>query len=365
MSTPPIRMLLVDDDEDDYILTRDLVRDIPGGMQLEWVSNVAAARARLTQGGIDVLLLDYQLGVSTGLDFLRELRSKGEELPIIMLTGLGDREIDIASMAAGATDYLVKSELSTQLLDRAIRYASSVSRLHRRLLDEHERLQHMEKLSAVGLVAAGIVHEVTNPLAGVMSLVRALQENKVAPESRDEYFRTINDGLERMRVTLRGLLDLAREQPLTIATVDLAEVAGAGLRLMAATLRGKGISAVQEIPPETWVRADRTHLMQAILNLLMNAVDATPQGGRISLRTSARDGAVGVVVEDSGTGIPAALHERIMEPFFSTKAPGKGTGLGLPFVVQTAKSHGGELGIDSAPGTGTRMTLWLPVNRRS
>lgn len=354
----PLRILLVDDDEDDYVLTSGIIRDIPGNFRLEWVPSVEKARQVLRDEPPALVLLDYMLGAESGIDFLKELRRGGLELPVIILTGQGDREIDMAAMAAGATDYLVKSELSAAILDRAIRYALSVSDLHRKLLADHERLQRMEKLSVVGLIAAGIVHEVSNPLTGVMSLVQALHEGK-AGESRDEYFKAVKEGLERMRVTLRGLLDLAREHPLTICKVDVAEVTVACFRLMAATLRSKGITPVQNVPAGLEVRADRSRVLQAILNLMVNAADATPSGGSITVSTTKRPGAVGIMVADTGAGIKPELQERILEPFFTTKSTGKGTGLGLPFVVQTAKLHGGELTIQSTIGKGTTMTLWL------
>ena len=358
-----IRVFLVDDDEDDYVLTRGLLGDIPGSFELAWMPSIDKARAALRDTVPDLILLDYLLGAESGLDFLKELRRAGLGLPVIILTGQGDREIDMAAMAAGATDYLVKSELSAAILDRAIRYAMSVSELHRKLLEDHERLQQMEKLSVVGLIAAGIVHEVSNPLTGVMSLVQALHDGK-AGDSRDEYFKAVKDGLERMRVTLRSLLDLAREQPLTLAEVDVAELVAACFRLMAATLRSRGITPVQDVPAGLRARADRSRVIQAILNLMMNAADATPSGGSITVSVTKKPGGIGIVVTDTGAGIAPAIAERILEPFFTTKSAGKGTGLGLPFVVQTAKLHGGDLTIASQVGKGTTMTMWLRDDAR-
>jgi PAS domain S-box-containing protein len=136
MATTPIRILLIDDDEDDYCLTRELLGEMTsGGFELDWVPEYEAALEAICRGTYDVCLLDYRLGPRTGLDLLREARQQGCSLPVILLTGQSEREIDFAAMEAGAADYLEKAKLSASQLDRAIRYTL----LQKRHADELEK----------------------------------------------------------------------------------------------------------------------------------------------------------------------------------------------------------------------------------
>src|SRR5690349_6660657 len=120
----PIRALLVEDDEDDYILTRSLLTEIgPGRFILEWIRSFEEAADRIPRGGFDVCLIDYRLGAGDGLDLLLLAREQGCEAPLILLTGQGDEEIDLAAMRSGAADYLVKGQITPAVLERSIRYA--------------------------------------------------------------------------------------------------------------------------------------------------------------------------------------------------------------------------------------------------
>jgi signal transduction histidine kinase len=235
-----------------------------------------------------------------------------------------------------------------------------VNDLHQRLVEEHQRLLRLDKLSSIGLLAASVAHEVNNPLAGVANLVKTLRDNPALPgNKRDEYIEAILDGLERMKLSVRGLLDFAREQPLTIARIDIGETAGALLRLTGDVFRRKGIVVDNQIAVGTvHVRADRQRLMQALINLLLNAAHATPAGGRVVIEALMREGQIGIRIHDSGPGIPKELISKVFEPFFTTKPVGEGTGLGLAIVQSIVKAHGGELVLES-PGTGTVATLWL------
>ncbi len=354
-------VLLIDDDEDDFVIAKDLLRRIPGNeIELDWASNFETGFARFAQNKPDVVLLDYRLGAQTGIELLEKIREGGSTTPVILLTGQGDREIDVAAMKAGATDYLIKSELTTPILDRAIRYALSVSALNQRFADEHKRLMQIEKLSSIGMLAASVVHEVNNPLTGVKSLVEALSDDSMPAPKRSEYLAAIRDGLNRMGETMRGLLDLAREQPLTLAELAPLDVASSCLRLIGASLRSKGIAMEVRIASTERIAADRSRLMQALLNLLMNAADATPSGGKITVSLRRRANEAGITVTDTGTGIPKAIATRVLEPFFTTKPSGKGTGLGLAIVSSIAKAHKGSVEIESQGSSGTSITIWIP-----
>ena len=144
MDTLPIKVLLVDDDEDDYVMTRDLLAELGrGAFLLDWVSSYEEARAAVVRGEHDVYLLDYRLGERSGLDLLREAGGEGRGAPMILLTGQGGDEVDAEAMRAGAADYLVKGRLEAPLLGRSIRYAVERARASRALRESEERYHRL------------------------------------------------------------------------------------------------------------------------------------------------------------------------------------------------------------------------------
>jgi signal transduction histidine kinase len=317
-----------------------------------------------------VVILDYQLGAQTGLDFLAELHRCECAIPVIMLTGRGDREVDVLSMRSGAADYLCKRDLRTDILERAVRYAVERSRSHaklaelqHRLAEEREKLMQADRLSSIGLLAASVAHEINNPLCGVMALVKALRTPvPLSDDKAREYLETIQDGLERMRGTVQGLLDFARERPLLIEPLDLSTLVEHGLKLCASALRKHKLSVTLRIEPgQARVMADNGRLTQVLLNLVLNAADATPAGGSITIMAEQVGARVGLTVRDTGSGIPEDIRDRVCDPFFTTKPAGQGTGLGLAISQRIIKAHKGELVISSPKEGGAAITIWLPA----
>jgi len=230
-----------------------------------------------------------------------------------------------------------------------------------RLREEQAKLVQAEKLSSLGLLASGVAHEVNNPLSGVMGCLKALHEGRVADERRGEYLETMREGLERIQVTVQGLLDFARQRPPAPTDLDVHELLASCLRLLAPVTRHKDLRVDLGVPPgAAHVRADRSQLMQAAVNVLLNAAYAAPNGGQIVISSGSKNGAVGICVADDGPGIPADVLQRVCDPFFTTKPEGEGTGLGLAVTLGIVRAHGGDLDIQSQEGHGTTVTLWLP-----
>lgn len=276
---------------------------------------------------------------------------------------------DWFSLVAQAGGVLMHGPLIGYFADRERRNSGALreafERLgdaNRRLVEEQAKLVQAEKLSSIGLLASGVAHEINNPLSGVMSLFKALREQAVSVERRGEYFETIQDGLERIEVTVHGLLDFARQRAPMTTEEDAAEIVSSCVRLLRPLQRKKDLSVENRIAPGSLrVRADRTQLMQAIVNVLMNAIHAVPQGGKIAVEPRTAPGQVGIRVVDNGGGIPGELLGKVCDPFFTTKPAGEGTGLGLAITLGIARAHGGDLTIASEQGKGTTVTLWLPA----
>jgi len=275
------------------------------------------------------------------------------------------------------------------------RLAESVNQMTERLLDAQGALVRAEKLASVGRLAAGIAHEVGNPLAAVANYVELLRRRGVEPD----IVAAIEREAGRIDVIVRSLLDYARPRDAKRERVDLAAVASRAVDL----LRSQGVlrpvsvevAPASGLPP---VLGDAAALEQVFVNLLLNAVDAAGEGGRIAVVTGvtrlgepeaerrvsdppegvptvprlirrtgrhlegAADGslAVQVIVADSGSGVPAELVDRIFDPFFTTKPPGKGTGLGLAIVQRIVQDHGGRVDVAAAREGGAAFAVTLP-----
>lgn len=243
---------------------------------------------------------------------------------------------------------------------------AQLAEANRKLREEHEKLLQAEKMASVGILAAGVAHEINNPLSGVMACLKALEEGSVRPERRAQYFATARDGLERIQQTVRGLLDYSRQRPPAPAEVSIAEVVKACGRLIAPLIRKREVEIVLEPPAQQIsVLADRPQLMQAMVNLLLNAAYVAPPGTEVSVDALERDGEIGVQVSDHGPGMTDEVIARACDPFFTTKPEGEGTGLGLAVTQSIAQAHGGRLTFErrSPPETGTRATLWLPSRK--
>ena len=233
-----------------------------------------------------------------------------------------------------------------------------------------DRTAQSEKLAALGQLAAGVMHEINNPLATIAACAESigLQQEMGAPATPPtELLRIIDLEVQRCKKIVNGLLDFARPKPAHREQFDLNEVVRQALFLLQHHPRFKRVKLVMELDGENraMVHGDADQLVQVLIALAMNALDATPEGGRVILRTMsvpADDGRCAAVleVEDEGPGIPRTLQAKVFEPFFTTKPPGQGTGLGLAICYGIVNDHGGQLELVSSEGTGARFRMTLP-----
>ena len=231
------------------------------------------------------------------------------------------------------------------------------------LRQEQAKLLQAEKLSSIGLLASGVAHEVNNPLAGVLAGIEAFRQGTVPPERRKLYLDTMADGLQRIRNIVQSLLDYARHRQPNATDVDVHQVLTSSLRLIQPSIRNKKLTVDNQFDAEsTWIRSDRSQFMQAVVNVLLNAIHAAPENSTITVARKEKGSLVGVRVLDQGPGIPKEILAKICDPFFTTKPEGEGTGLGLSITLSVVRANGGELGFDNAGG-GAAVTLWLPVGR--
>lgn len=231
-----------------------------------------------------------------------------------------------------------------------------------------QQIGRSEQLASVGRLAAGVAHEINNPLTGVLTYACMLRDKKnMDPQDREDLNVIIHETTRVARI-VRGLLDFARERPVRKAPMDLNEVVRHTILLLGNQEAFQNIVVVDDLADHLpRVNGDSNQLEQVLLNLALNACEAMPQGGTLALATSAEDGKVVVRVTDTGHGIKPDHLDQIFEPFFTTKPVGKGTGLGLSVSYGIVRQHNGSLEVESEEGKGSTFTVTLPslVNENS
>jgi signal transduction histidine kinase len=398
----PIRVLLVDEDEDDVVLMRGLIAGMAVPADVERAASFDAGLERMSSRRYDVHLVASRLGARSGVDLLRAYRESGGEGLVILIADEPERAEDLAAMESGAADYLVGDRLDPTLLDRSIRYAVEASRraaAHRRVRDEletrvAERTDALETMNAALLAEvadrraaeralreadhrkdeflATLAHELRNPLAPLSSATEILSRTRDTPEEgarRERALHVIERQVAKMVRLIADLLDLSRithgKVELRRESVSLAAVVENALETAGPLLLGRR-QAFDLVLPEAPVllHVDPMRLAQVLSNLLSNAAKYTEPGGRVRLE-AVRDGEEVVVsVVDSGIGIPAAHLGHVFTMFGqghrAHEAVYGGLGIGLALAKSLAELHGGSLTAASeGEGKGSVFTLRL------
>ena len=224
------------------------------------------------------------------------------------------------------------------------------------------QIRSSEKLASVGKLAAGVAHEINNPLGGILNCVYNFRKGGLSPARQEQYLVSIEDGLRRVQKIVRQLLDFSQQHEPEFSPANINDVVERVLVLTEHALKAKQITLdkrlQRDLPP---LMVDRHMMEQVLMNLVLNAVQAIKDGGAITIRTEARDDTCEVTVEDTGCGIPAHVLPHIFDPFFTTKGTGEGTGLGLSVSLGIVERHGGRILVESEVGKGSVFTVCLPL----
>jgi two-component system cell cycle sensor histidine kinase/response regulator CckA len=377
MGTPPqkkqLAVLIVEDVERDAkLLLRTLAE---GGFDVTWerVDTREAMEAALAARAWDVVISDYMMPRFGALQALAVIKDKNLDVPFIVVSGTVTEETAVEAMRAGAHDFMAKGKFARLIpaLDRAL--ADAGVRAERSRLEL--QLRQAQKMEAIGRLAGGIAHDFNNMLSIVLSYSDILLDTMPEGSPHREDIREIANAGQRAAALTRQLLAFSRKQVLEPRTLNLNEVIAGTEKMLLRTL-GEDVELVTRPGQDIgMIRADPHQVEQVLLNLVINARDAMPKGGRLTIETQdveldaayvqlhsgAKPGRyVMLSVRDTGVGMGKATQSRLFEPFFTTKEAGKGTGLGLATVLGVVQQSGGSVAVESELGTGTEFRIYLP-----
>lgn len=252
------------------------------------------------------------------------------------------------------------------LIDAVAREVALV--LERRRTEEErrklrEQLRHADRLATIGQLAAGVAHELNEPLGNILGFAQLAAKIPGLPEQAARDLDRIVRAALHAREVVRKLMLFSRQTAPRKTRVDLNQVVREGLYVLESRCAKAGIELVRELSPDLpELTADPSQIHQILVNLVVNAVQAMPAGGRLTVRTAADSTHAALVVEDTGTGMSEEIRQRIFTPFFTTKDVGEGTGLGLAVVHGIVASHGGTIQVESELGRGSRFEVRLPLS---
>jgi len=380
-----IKVLLVEDDEDDYVLIRDLLSEVQNTEYvIEWVQSYDEGLKRMACPETRVCLMDYRLGPHDGLEILQGISRESTRPPIIFVTGWEDYETDLKAMKSGATDYLVKSQLSGPLLDRSIRYALERWKSEQELRKAYEEMElrvkertaelaeanaALEKSSEeIKLFAYSVAHDLKNPVFATHGLARRLSNHcqDILDDKGKEYCRRILASSEQTAALVEQIYAYisARECHPAIGKVSLADVLQSIRDEFSSQLNVRNIiwSQPNENPE---IPADRLSLIRILRNLVENALKYGGDGLR-RIQVGYREGRNHHVisVQDDGAGIQDRDARKIFSLFArSTNAEGvQGMGLGLAIVKELARRHHGDVWVEPTNERGAAFFVSLAKN---
>ncbi|WP_181307078.1 hybrid sensor histidine kinase/response regulator [Rufibacter sp. XAAS-G3-1] len=401
-----IRILLVDDDEDDYVITRDIIQDIPGRQyHLDWTASFDEALTRIREKKHDVYLVDFFLGAHNGLELITKAVEEGTTAPFILLTGQTDRETDEKAMRAGALDYLVKGTFNPYDLERSIRYniehakslaeiqtlnaqleqrveertqelAAAIQKLENTnrilydaQLDIEKALQKEKELNELkSRFVTTASHEFRTPLSTVLSSASIISRYKTTEEDdkRLKHVDRIKSAVQNLTVILNDFLSISRIEEGKVynipSTFNLVSFVKESVEEMQALVKDGQKIVFQHQGPQELVELDKQLLKNILINLLSNASKYSGEGKTVYLSTAIAPENVTITVQDEGIGIPDPDQTHLFTPFFRAQNATniQGTGLGLNIVKRYVEVMDGTLDYRSELDKGTTFTITFP-----
>lgn len=374
MEILPTKILLIEDDEEDYLLLQKILTKITSAhYELTWESSYTSGLTHMIEGRHDLCLLDYLLGAQNGIELVKAARNQGYRHPIILLTGINQKDIDIQALQAGADDYLAKEQMHEALLHRIIRYAierKKAEHEREKLLSEQIASRELQKRRNEFI--AMVVHELRTPLTSLKGYTQLLRKKfSIAGDKPTEQLAT------RMETQIHKLTGLANDFQ------DIIRIEGGKLQFYENdfcfdTLVDDIIQDTQmttELPKifrqgktNKILRGDYMRIGQVITNLLTNAIKYAPAADCIIVETISDAHTVTLRVQDFGPGIPKEQHKKVFDSFYRLEEAEQlvkpGLGLGLYIAAEIIKGQQGQIWVESEKGKGATFCFTLPLERK-
>jgi signal transduction histidine kinase len=375
-----LRALIAEDSENDVLLLLRVLRKAGYEPVYERVWTAPAMKAALQRQTWDIVISDYEMPNFGGFEALQLLKESGHDVPFILVSAVVSEETAVAAMKAGAHDYIMKRNLARLVpaIERELREAQT--RVARKaaetaLRQSEEQLRQVQKIEAIGRLAAGVAHDFNNILTAITGHSELLIRQLDADDPRRKNAEQIEKAAYRAAGLTRQLLIFSRKQVIEPRVLDLNAVI-LDIKKMLRRLIGEDIEFCTLLDPAAGhIKADPGQIEQVIVNLAVNARDAMPTGGKLTVTTAntTRDqnhlknfpdmGAgdyVMLAIADTGTGMSEEVKAHLFEPFFTTKPPGTGTGLGLATCFGIVKQNTGHINVHSELGSGTTFKIYFP-----
>jgi signal transduction histidine kinase len=375
-----LRVLIADDSENDVLVLLHVLRKAGYEPVYERVWTAPAMKAALQQQAWDIVISDYEMPNFGGFEALQLLKESGHDLPFILVSAVVSEETAVAAMKAGAHDYIMKRNLArlAPAIERELREAQT--RVARKVAEaalrqSEEQLRQVQKIEAIGRLAAGVAHDFNNILTAITGHSELLIRQLDADDPRRKNAEQIEKAAYRAAGLTRQLLIFSRKQVIEPRVLDLNAVI-LDIKKMLRRLIGEDIEFCTLLDPAAGhIKADPGQIEQVIMNLAVNARDAMPTGGKLTVTTANTTldknrlkyfpdmGAgdyVMLAIADTGTGMSEEVKAHLFEPFFTTKPPGTGTGLGLATCFGIVKQNTGHINVHSELGSGTTFKIYFP-----
>jgi two-component system cell cycle sensor histidine kinase/response regulator CckA len=375
-----LRALIADDSEDDvFFLLRELRK---AGYELiyERVSTAPDMKAALERQTWDIVISDYEMPHFGGFEALHLLKESGRDLPFILVSAVVSEETAVAAMKAGAHDYLMKRKLArlAPAIERELREAQT--RLARKaaeaaLRQSEEQLRQTQKMEAVGRLAASVSHDFNNILTAILGHSEMLLKQLTAGDPSRKNAEQIEKCAQMAATLTKQLLTYSRKQTIAPRVFEL-NAAILNIEPILRRFIGRDIEFCTVLNPDAGhINADPGQIEQVLVNLVVNARDAMPQGGKLTIMTAnttldqdqvkkfhdmRADDYVTLAIADTGTGMTDEVKTHLFEPFFTTKPHGKGTGLGLATCFGIVKQSNAHIQVHSELGKGTTFKIYFP-----
>ena len=367
----PLKVLIVEDSDDDAAM---LLRELKhGGYDPvhELVETAEAMSSTLAENAWEIVIADYSMPRFSSEAALKTLQKSGLDIPFIILSGVMGEDAAVDAMKAGAQDYVFKGNMARlipavqrELQEAGIRRENrDLEAANEQILKSQDELVRMEKLAAIGQLSGGVAHDLRTPLGVILNSVYTLNKwleahPEIASNKRiAKCVSTISAQVTRVNNVVTDMLDFARVNSPALLPVLIRDLIDESLSMVDRPPNVEIVKDYQRKMPK--VMADTDMLSRVFINLLNNANEAMPSGGRLAISTRSVDGYAEIKFEDSGTGISQVDLDKIFDPLFTTKM--KGTGLGLAVCHQVMANHGGSINVSRNPDRGVTFMMRLPL----